>query len=633
MTQKKRSWLIALGLYLGFLAVVGRLFYWQVIKSESLQAIAQNQYQRTLAFSGERGSISTADGFLLVGNRPVYRVFATPSDVPDREEAAALIAPILAEERLKDLKASKQRELARQGLESTKAPDLELDVDPENQSATSTSQADISPVASEAPSSKPPETLEDLTSTIEDYLLERLDNLDRTWVQLAPKVSRETRDAIAKLSINGIGFDEYLVRTYPEGKLASSIVGFVGKDEYGEDTGYFGLEGGLDNELKKRHFQTRVDAGLFGFQLFTARSNASGIDGRDVTLSIRRDIQNLVENELSRGMSHYGAKSGEVVIIDPRTGKILAMASSPAYSPEYFYEYSPELYRSPVVSHLFEPGSTFKPLTLAAGIDAGVITPTTKCSRCDSSRRIAGYTIRTWNNQYQPEIDMTEALVKSDNVAMVFVAEELGTDRFREYLEAFGFGQPTTDELQEDRTTPMPSRWGPVELATRSFGQGVSVTSLQLTRAIGAIANQGVMMNTSIVSEFYDPIANISYQVEPSVFGQPISEATAKSLTTMMVESAQSGEAQWTASRTHTIAAKTGTAQIAKDGRYDPTKTIATYVGFAPAHQPKYVMLVKLIEPGSSPWAAETAAPLWYDIAHQLHLLLNIPPDKLADPL
>jgi cell division protein FtsI/penicillin-binding protein 2 len=222
---------------------------------------------------------------------------------------------------------------------------------------------------------------------------------------------------------------------------------------------------------------------------------------------------------------------------------------------------------------------------------------------------------------------MSDALAKSDNVAMIFIAEEMGSDIFEEYLRNFGIGEELGVDLHGDNSTPFPQKWGPVELATRSFGQGISTTSLQMAKAVSAIANRGQLMQTQVIESVIDPDGE-EIVVKPKKVRQVISDKTAQQVTEMMVHAAQSGEAQWTYSKTHTVAAKTGTSQIpAEDGGYREDATIASFIGFSPPSNPQFLMLVKLIEPQSSPWAAETAAPLWYKIAEKLFLSLNIPPD------
>lgn len=567
--------------------IVGiRLFYWQIIKGPALRAEAFQQYQRTVKVSGQRGSLYTADGHLLVGTTQVYRLYAEPPKYSaSLEEMVEKIRPFI------------------------------LENDWEYQHAAS----DTDKLTRQA--------------VVGDELRNRLNKPENKWVQLPWTLTEAQRDKLAEVGLKGIGTTAVDKRLYPEASMAAHLTGFVGKNQDGEDVGYFGLEGALDKELRGRSQSATVQTDGLGMALAGyAQLGLVSPQGRDVTLTIRRDVQNMLEQMLEEGVKKYGAKTGEVVVMEPSTGRILGLATYPSYDQASFSQFPTEVYKNPAAAATFEPGSIFKPLTVAAGIDAGLINPDTICTRCEGPRLIDGYTIKTWNNVYSPDVSMRDALAKSDNVAMIFVAEKLGIERFKQYIEAFGINQRSNIELQEDTAAPFPTKWGPVELATRSFGQGISTTTLQMIRALGAIANQGKMMRPLIIEKVTDPISQKEIVTQPVVEGQPISPATAQQVVQMMVHAASKGEAQWTASRTHTVAGKTGTSQIAVNGAYDPEKTIASFVGFAPAASPKFIMLVKLTEPSKSPWAAETAAPLWYAMAQKLYLLLNIPPDKQITP-
>ena len=585
-TIRNRSIWLSACLSLGFLVVISRLFYWQIIRASDLQAEADAQYERSIKQQGIRGSILTSDGHVLVSNQQVYRLFAEPYRLEKSSlEIATTLAPLILSDK------------------------------PQYKEASS------SAVRAE------------MEQKLVGEISSKLSQKNRKWINLEETISQDTKKAIEQLDLGVVGFDPYYQRYYPEASLAAHITGFVGKDESGKDLGYFGLEGALEKELKARETTFTIATDALGMQVFgnTNRPNLSN-EGRTIVTTIRRDIQFLAESYLQQGLEQYGAKSGEVVILEPKTGKILALASLPAYDQYSFFQHDPILYKNPSLATTYEPGSTFKVLTVAAGIEEGKISPDTVCTKCSGPRTFGEYTIRTWNDTYRPNTTMTEGLANSDNTAMIFIAEPLGADNFANYLKKFGIGEKLNIELQEDTTTPFPQRWGPVELATTSFGQGISTNSLQLVRAISAIANGGVMMRPQIIEKVYDPLTGEEIINQPAELRRVVSHKTAQLTTQMMVQAASGGEAQWTRSRTHVIAGKTGTSQIAVKGSYDPDKTIASFIGFAPPENPQFIMLVKLVEPQSSPWAAETAAPLWYKIANRLFLLLNIPPDRQPDP-
>lgn len=577
----QRDKIAILVIYAGLGIILGKLFYWQVIQGSWLKTAANNQYHRTLIQQGQRGQIFTSDRHLLVGNLTQYRLVAYPQLLTaSPTKLSQLLTPII----INDYE-----------------PYLE---------ATLSAQK------------------EELATDLELKIKERLDKKDAQWSSLLQNISEETKNQIESLDLQGLDFEKSLTRFYPEASMAAHLTGFVAKDELGQDVGYFGIEGALNKELagKKRKITLTTDA--LGLSLQGQKGPASNSNqGRDVVLTIQRDIQSLVETELKTGIAKYGAKAGEVIVLQPQTGSIIALAAEPKYDQKKYYQYEPALYKNPALINVFEPGSIMKTLTVAIGIDTNRITPETQCPRCDGPVTIGKYTIKTWNNEYQPRISMKDALAKSDNTAMIYIAEEVGADIFEEYLHNFDIGQELGVDLNGDNDTPFPQKWGPVELATRSFGQGISLTSLQIAKAVSAIANHGQLMKTRIVKTVIEPNgAEIS--VEPKVIRQVISDKTAAQVTQMMVYAAQSGEAQWVYSKDHTVAAKTGTSQIpADDGGYQEDATIATFIGFSPPENPQFLMLVKLTEPQSSPWAAETAAPLWYKIAEKLFLSLNIPPD------
>lgn len=622
MTLKTRERIVLVLLILAFGIVSAKLFYWQVVLGSELQQIADNQYYRTVTNEGSRGSIFTADGFPLVLNQEVYRLFAQPKILKEKPE---LIADKLIELLLGDGLTSDAGELGVENPEE-KNPDAESSFS--NNPATE--RAIIKRSFGDHSVGDDIEQAE-IKGDLRQSLLEKLSNKDSNWVSLYTGVTKEQRDKIIDLNFFGIGFDPYEVRYYPEASMAAHITGFVGKNESGQDEGYFGIEGALNKELQARSDKRTIFTDALGLTVAGGIGGTSGsrsLDGRDITLTIRRDIQHLIETELLAGIEKYDAKSGEIIVMEPQTGKILGMASYPNYDQDSFTEYPTEYYKNPSVADLYEPGSTFKVLTVATGIDLGVITPNTVCTKCSGPRQYSKFTIRTWNDVYNPDISIEQGLAKSDNTAMIFVAEKIGADQFAQYLKKFAIGDPTEVDLQEDSSAPFPKKWGPVELATISFGQGITTNSLQLTRAIASIANHGELVQPIIVDYVTDKNNGERIYTPTRSLRSVISPSTAKTVTQMMVTAAQSGEAQWTASKTHKIAGKTGTSQVVSSSGYSADKTIATFIGFSPPENPRFIMLVKLNEPKSSPWAAETAAPLWYKIAEKLYLLLNIPPDQ-----
>lgn len=454
-------------------------------------------------------------------------------------------------------------------------------------------------------------------------------SLDKFWVPVKSGVDTDTMQRLEKLNLSGIGFDPQYQRFYPEGSMAAQLLGFVGKDDQGNDKGYFGLEGFYDRLLRGKEGIAVQVHDAFGRPILAQMNQATGeTDGSTLILSIDRSIQFLAENKLKDGVEKYGATSGMVGIMDPKTGQILAMVSYPTFDPKSYQDYPDDLYKNPFISDLYEPGSTFKPLVMSSALDAKVVTPQTKCNTCGGPVSVSGYDIHTWNDKYFKDINMINVIQQSDNTGMVFVAQKLGLDRMINYLGKFGIGDATGVDLQGEVSASLKPRnqWYAVDLATTGFGQGISVTPIELLNAQAAIANSGVRMEPHVVKAVQNPDGSI-VNIAPKVLDAPISAGTAKVMTEIMVNAVEKGEASWAKLKGYRIAGKTGTASIPIQGHYDPNQTIASFVGFAPANNPKFVMLVILNRPTTSIYGAETAAPIFFDIAKSLLRYYGIPPE------
>lgn len=449
-----------------------------------------------------------------------------------------------------------------------------------------------------------------------------------TWVPLKHKISPETKRNIEALKIDGLGFEPEEDRTYPEASAAAHLLGFVGKNSEGEDIGYFGLEGFYNLSLSGKSGYTSEDKDARGLPILLGNPRkASALEGVDLITNIDKTIQLILDRKLKEGIEKYGAKGGTVIVADPKTGAILGMSSYPSFDPQKYFDYGDSYFKNPAISDTFEPGSVFKVIIMASALDAGVIEPETICDICNGPLKVDKYTIETWDKKYFPDSTVTDVIVHSDNVGMAFIGQKLGTDKMFDYLKKFGIGQTTGIDLQGEVAPALRPKgtWNIVDLATASFGQGVALTPIELVRAVSAIANKGklptpVVVRTLKGEDWEETIKPRSVTV--------ISEKAAAEVTTMMVEAAKYGEAKWTNTKGFSVAGKTGTAQIPIAGHYDAEKTIASFIGFSPANDPKFIMLVTLKEPQSSYWASETAAPLWYSIAKDLFIYFGIHPEN-----
>lgn len=454
-------------------------------------------------------------------------------------------------------------------------------------------------------------------------------SLDRFWVLVKSGVNLEAKQKLDSLNLPGIGFDKEYERFYPEASMAAHLLGFVGKDSEGNDKGYFGLEGYYDRLLRGKEGVAVQVHDAFGRPILAKMNRASGaVDGQNLIISIDRSIQFLVEKQLKQGIEKYGAASGMVGVMEPKTGKILAMASFPAFDPRDYQDYQDSLYKNPFISDLYEPGSTFKPFIMSSALDAKAVTPQTKCNICQGPISLSGYEIHTWNDKYFKNINMIETIQRSDNTGMVFTAQKLGLDRMLAYLGRFGIGSETGIDLQGEVSAALKPKneWYAVDLATAGFGQGISVTPIEILSGIATIANEGKRMEPHVI-EAVEALDETVVKIPPKLIDTPISTKTAKIMTEIMINAVNKGEASWARPKGYRIAGKTGTASIPIQGHYDPNQTIASFVGFAPADNPKFAILVIFSRPVTSIYGSETAAPTFFKIAKSILEYYGIPPE------
>ena len=477
---------------------------------------------------------------------------------------------------------------------------------------------------------KPDKIAEKLAPILEKDFSEIFSLLSKkgsVWVPIEHKLSSEVKGNIEALGFMGIGFEKEEDRYYPEASVAAQLLGFVGKNEEGGNVGYFGLEGYYDLTLSGRKGYREGDKDAQGSPILLGNfKESSALRGVDLVTTINKTVQLTIEKKLKEGIEKYGAKGGSVVVMDPSTGKILGMASYPSFDPKKYQEYGDVFFKNPVISDTFEPGSIFKVLIMASALDAKAVRPDTICDICSGSLKVDKYKIETWDNKYYPDSTMTDVILHSDNIGMAFVGQKLGADTLYDYLDKFGIGKETEIDLQGEVALPLRKKgtWNIVDLATASFGQGVAVTSIEMIRAVAGVANDGMMPTPHVVSALKGE--GWQEEIKPKT-ERVISEEAAEEMTAMMVNAAKNGEAKWTSLRGFNVAGKTGTAQIPIAGHYDPKSTNASFIGFSPAQNPKFIMLVTLNKPQSSQWASETAAPLWYSIAKDLFLYFGIQPE------
>ncbi|MBI4762305.1 MAG: peptidoglycan D,D-transpeptidase FtsI family protein [Chloroflexota bacterium] len=517
-------------------------------------------------FYPERGEIYDRNGHLLAGNRTVYEVGVSLPDMKDVDAMAYVLSVYLnmTEEEIKDKLLNS------------------------------------------------PETWTYIM--IQDYV-------DAGTVAALQQVIKQLEDA-GDDRLNGLGFKPHFQRSYPEKSLAANVLGFVARD----GRGYFGVEEKYNDLLAGNPVQ-----------MWVPRDPNKALDipkvpnGTTLVLTLHRDLQAKVEGILDEALLEYGAKNGAIIVMDPKTGEILAMASTPRIDLnnylDYFQVFDNGSAYNRSIGMAYEAGSVVKILTMAAALDSGIVTPET--TYIDTGAiTVGGITIQNWNRQPWGQRNMTECLQYSLNVCLAWVASQMGSPTFYSYMDRFGLGHRTGVDLADEAVgrlkVPGDADWYPVDLGTNAFGQGVTVTPLQMMMAATAIANDGQMVTPHVLYAMLRD--GHQYNVPSQYAGSPIKPETARILNEMLAVSLQNESASALLPG-YRVAGKTGTAQIPTPQGYDPNHTNVSFIGWGPVDDPQFMIYVWLQEPTTSIWSSETAAPVFSRVAEQTVIALNIPPD------
>ena len=419
-------------------------------------------------------------------------------------------------------------------------------------------------------------------------------------------------------------------RVYAEQELAGPLIGYVGLD----GSGLWGIERDFDPVLRGQPGLLLSERDPLGRPIaFAASGGREPTFGGEVQLTIDRFIQAIAEQRLAEAVEANEASGGTVIVMEPQSGAILAMASVPSISLadiDLDDEQVLDLARNRAISDLYEPGSVFKTLTTATALDLGLITPQTTYVD-DGSVDVGGYTISNWDFTAYGEVTMTEFLQRSLNTGSIWISQRIGPERFYNYLDRFGIGQPTHIELSGEapglvRRMDDPA-WYPVDLATHSYGQGLAVTPLQVISAVNSFATGGLLMRPQIV---HSVVSSDGVRVhEPVVIRRTVSPQTAGTMARMMLEVVEGVPYHLARVDGYRVAGKTGTTIVTIEGAYDPDTTITSFVGFLPYESPRVTILVKIDEPrGESNLAGLVAAPVFSTIAAEIMEYLRVPPTE-----
>jgi cell division protein FtsI/penicillin-binding protein 2 len=565
-----------------FLSILGVAILYQMVRIQNSKEAAAFR-QQSDRYSGawqtfypERGEIYDRNGNMLAGNKTVYEIGIDLANARDPHTIALTLSVNL-------------------GLDYTQL----------YQNITN-----------------PPDTLSYLVAT--DFVdPKKADDLQQMKAKLSEQAAKShSKDAP---SLAGLEFKAHLERSYPENTLASNVLGFVNREGHG----YFGVEEKYNDLLAGNAVNVWVPE-----DPNRAIEMPHVPNGTSLVLTIDRELQGAVEEILDQALTTYGAANGTIVVMDPHNGQIFAMASTPRMNLNDFTDYQSVYHNASefnrAISMPYEPGSVFKILTMSAAIDTGTVQPDTPFLDTGAIL-VGGATIHNWDQRAWGPQTMIGCLQHSLNVCLAWVSTKLGTQSFYTYMQRFGIGHQTgidlADEADGRLKIPGDGDWYPVDLGTNAFGQGVAVTPVQMLMAASAFVNDGRMVTPHVL---YAMVRNGQQYNTPSQYaGTPISTQTAHTLSDML---ATSLEAETSLAKVpgYSIAGKTGTAQIPTDaGYYDPSATNASFIGWGPVDDPRFMIYVWLEKPKASIWGSETAAPVFAQVAQKTVILLNIPPDDV----
>lgn len=671
--------LVAVFVFLLALGLIGRLIYLQIFSHEHYLALAEDQHKTSYDLLPQRGKIFIQENALLASselyplavNKQFALLYAIPNKLGDTELVAEKLYVFFHEKKVieeVDLAIKKNREERLKGELSIvdSLPEVErLSAEAEIKAAHAALMLD--PVFLDSEQQQREEMIKSRHQEIIDNYLnilnkegdiyepleKKLDEdilknfyifmSDRTDLVLADLELKDNKILIIKennqaLKLEGFGYSMVSYRFYPENNIGAHVLGFASYEDELQH-GRYGLEGFFDDELFGKFGLVEAERGAGGLVIINNRQAVKQEDGANLVLTIDRSAQFTACRLLNEAVAKHGAAGGSVIIVQPKTGAILAMCSAPDFDPNN-YQAVPDIkvFNNPAVFNQYEPGSVFKAITMAAALDTEKVTPETTYQDAGQIM-ISGWPKPIKNSDFDTQgghgtTNMIQVLEKSLNTGAIFAMRQVGHQVFANYVEKFGFGEKTGLELEGESAGDIKSITGlkvkEISAATASFGQGITVTPLQMVMSYAAIANGGKLMKPYIVKEIIYPDGHRS-TTQPSSVRQVVSENTAAILSGMLVNVVENGHSKKIQIPGYYIAGKTGTAQVAADntkgysGKYNHT-----FVGFAPANKAAFVILTKIDNPRAM-YAESTAVPLAHDITKFLLNHWQIKQDRPLD--
>ncbi|MCL2029548.1 MAG: transpeptidase family protein [Deltaproteobacteria bacterium] len=464
-------------------------------------------------------------------------------------------------------------------------------------------------------------------------LMDRLDTNNKQFVWLKRQISQAEADAVKELSIDGLALSKEYRRAYPNGHLAANFLGFVGVDNQGLE----GLELALDDYLRAGSHKVKGKRDGRGRDMLES-GEIEEARGASVVLTLDRRIQYVAEKALAKAVETHKAKSGLALVMRPKTGAVVAAAVWPTFDPNEYKKASDSSRRNRILTDPFEPGSTFKVFVVAAALEEALVNPNTIINCENGAFRVGNHTVRDSNGY--GELSISEIIKYSSNIGSLKIGGILGNDLLYNYLTRFSFGERTGLAHLPSETPGLirpPRNWHAIDAANIAFGQGLTVTALQMGMAMSALANDGVMMKPYIVDRVLDAEGRIIEQTRPQILRQVVSPLTARQVAAMLRMAVLKGG---TATRAevpgYPVAGKTGTAQkVARGSKtYTAGKYVSSFLGFAPYHDPELSVMVVLDEPANGYYGGAVATPAFKEIMENALPLLDIPPtEDRGDPV